>query len=281
MSDLFMTGMQDIKNKQEQTQHSEYNTQYWAAKQTIPDYTLSQSGTFDHIIACAIGFGAGFAVLFIFYKIIILSLIGGAILGLVNIFVSSQGAIKKRKKKLRIQFFDLLEAMSVAMRAGNPPIKALESAVDDLSLIYAENSDIITEVKIIIDKFNNAVPLSELFSDFARRSGLEDVASFASVYATIEGKSSRADEIVRETQQIIADKMEIEMEIETMMTAAKSEVNIMLFMPLVILGIVGYAGAGFMDAIYSTAVGRLVSTIGIIVFAASFIMAHKFSQIKL
>lgn len=50
----------------------------------------------------------------------------------------------------------------------------------------------------------------------------------ASIYATIEGKSSRADEIVRETQQIIADKMEIEMEIDTLMTAAKSEVNIML-----------------------------------------------------
>lgn len=247
----------------------------------IPDYSLSQSGGFDHLVAGAIGFGAGFAVLFVFYKIILLSLVGGAILGVVNIFISSQGAVSKRKKKLRIQFFDLLEAMSVAMRAGNPPLKALESAKGDLSLIYAENSDIIIEVNIIIEKFNNAVPLSELFSDFARRSGLEDIANFASVYATIEGKSSRADEIVRETQQIIADKMEIEMEIETMMTAAKSEVNIMLFMPLVILGIVGYAGAGFMDAIYTTATGRIVSTIGLGVFAASFLMARKFSKIKL
>ena len=109
----------------------------------------------------------------------------------------------------------------------------------------------------------------------------EDVASFASIYATIEGKSSRADEIVRETQQIIADKMEIEMEIETMMTAAKSEVNIMLFMPLVILGIIGYAGAGFMDAIYTTVIGRVVATGGLIVFIISFIMAKKFSNVQI
>ena len=248
---------------------------------TIPDYTVSPSQLPDHFLAFGIGFAAGFAVLFIFYKVVILAVIGGVIIGTVFIFTSAQSAISKRKTKLRVQFFDLLEAMSVSMRAGNPVLKALESAREDLSLIYSENSDIITELHIIIGRFNNAVPLSEVFMDFANRSGLEDIASFASIYATIEGKSSRADEIVREIQQIISDKMEIEMEIDTMMTAAKSEVNIMLFMPLVILGIIGYAGAGFMDAIYTTTAGRIVSTIGLIVFIISFIMARKFSSIKL
>jgi len=65
------------------------------------------------------------------------------------------------------------------------------------------------------------------------------------------------------------------------MTAAKSEVNIMLLMPLVILGIIGYAGAGFMDAIYTTGAGRIVSTGGLIVFIISFILARKFSNVKL
>jgi len=247
----------------------------------IPDYTVSPAKLPDHILAYLIGFIAAFAVVFIFYKIVIVSVIAGALFGVIFIFTSAQGKTKKRRSKLRVQFFDLLEAMSVAMRAGNPPLKALESAREDLSLIYAEDADIIIELDIIIARFNNAVPLSEVFADFGRRSGLEDINSFASIYATIEGKSSRADEIVREIQQIIADKMEIEMEIDTMMTAAKSEVNIMLFMPLVILGIIGYAGAGFMDAIYTTQIGRIVSTIGLIVFIISFIMARKFSSVKL
>ena len=246
-----------------------------------PDYKQSQSVLLDHVIAFVTGFAAGFMVLFIFYNLIIISFIGGAILGVVNIFISMHSSLKKRKIKLRIQFFDLLEAMSVAMRAGNPMLRSLQSAREDLVLLYPESSDIITELDIIIGKFNNAVPLSEAFSDLAERSDLEDIKSFASIYATIEGKSGRADEIVRETQQIIADKMEIEMEIDTLMTAAKSEVNIMLLMPLVILGIIGYAGAGFMDAIYTTGAGRLVSTGGLIVFVLSYIMARKFSNVKL
>ncbi|MCL2820198.1 MAG: type II secretion system F family protein [Oscillospiraceae bacterium] len=248
---------------------------------TLPDYRQCSSAAVDHIVAFVIGFAAGFLILFIFYNLIVLSLIGGAIFGAVNIFISMHSSIKKRILKLRIQFYDLLEAMSVAMRAGNPMLLSLQSAREDLMLIYPENSDIITELDIIIGKFNNAVPLSESFSDLAKRSGLEDIAGFASIYATIEGKSGRADEIVRETQQIIADKMEIEMEIDTLMTAAKSEVNIMLMMPLVILGVIGYAGAGFMDAIYTTAAGRVVSTGGLIVFILSYVMARKFSNVKL
>ena len=247
----------------------------------LPDYSRCPSGAPQHALAFAIGFAAGFSIFFIFYKIIILSIAGGMALGIAWIFVSAGKAVNKRITGLRAQFFDLLEAMSVALRAGNPLIQALQSARDDLSLIYPNESDIITEIDIVIGRFNNAVPISEAFLDIAKRSGLEDIASFASVYATIEGKSGNADEIVRETQQIISDKMEIEMEIDTLMTAAKSEANIMQFMPLVILGIIGYAGAGFMDAIYTTDSGRLVSTIGLIVFVISYIIAQKFSNVKL
>jgi len=247
----------------------------------IPDYKKSSSTITDYIIAFAIGSAAGFTVLFIFYKVIIPAIAGAVIIGTINILVSSYTATKKRIARLRTQFFDMLEAMAVAMRAGNPMLKSLISARDDLLLIYPQDSDILTELDIVIGKFNNAVALSESFSDLAIRSGLEDIAGFAAIYATIEGKSGRADEIIRETQQIIADKMEIEMEIDTMMTAAKAEVNIMLFMPLVILGIIGWAGAGFMDAIYTTVAGRIVSTGGLLIFTLSYVLARKYSNIKL
>ena len=171
--------------------------------------------------------------------------------------------------------------MSVSLRAGNPLIKALEKAREDLILMYPDDSDIIVEINIVAGRFNNAIPMSEAFFDLANRSGLEDIANFASIYATIEGKSGNADEIIRETQQIIADKMEVEMEIDTLMTAAKAEVNIMQLMPLVILGIIGYAGAGFMDAIYTTGAGRIVSTFGLIIFFISYVLARKFSNVKL
>jgi len=165
------------------------------------------------------------------------------------------------------------------MRAGNPPAKALISAREDLLLLYNENDDIITELDIISAAFQNAVPLSVSFYDFSKRSGLEDIESFASIYQTIEGKSSRADEIVRQTQSIISDKMEIEMEIETLMTSAKNEMNIMTIMPLAILLILGYVGSGFMDAIYTTIGGRIAATVGLLVFIFSVFFGRKIASV--
>ncbi len=268
-----------MDNRFASSQSSRHNGR--VAPSLKPNYTKSPARLLDHIIAFVIGVVAGFIILYTFYQVFIVAIIGGVLVGVVNIFVSSQRAIKKRLLKLRLQFFDLLEAMLVAMRAGNPPIKALESARNDLSLIYSDDSDIMRELDIIIRSFHHSIPLSELFNNFANRSGLEDVYSFASVYATIEGKSSRADEIIKDTQEIIMDKMQIEMEIETLMTAAKSEVTIMLFMPLIILQIINHMGAGFMDVIYTTASGRLIATFGLIMFFVSYYLAKKFSDINL
>jgi len=278
-----MRGMGDMERNLPGLDNNEQQaeTRQDARRIIVPDYKLCPSATADHGLAFLIGFAIGFLVLFIFFKITLLSIAGGMAFGVGNIIISAHNAVNKRITKLRISFFDMLEAMSVAMRAGNPVLMSLQSAREDLILIYPEDSDIITELDIIVGRFNNAVSLAEAFSDLAERSGLEDIASFASIYSTIEGKSGRADEIVRETQQIIADKMEIEMEIDTLLTAAKTEVNVMLLMPLVILGIIGYAGAGFMDAIYTTDTGRIVSIGGLVVLIVSYILARKFSNVKL
>ncbi|MDR0935112.1 MAG: type II secretion system F family protein [Oscillospiraceae bacterium] len=248
---------------------------------TKPDYTASPSGLGDNIVAFFIGFILGFVVTYVFYAHVVISLAGGAVTGAVYIFIAAHGAIRKRKRALRLQFFDLLEALSVAMRAGNPVATALQSARADLLLLHPESSDIVVELDIISANFANGVPLSRAFMDFAERSELEDIASFASIYETIEGKSGRADEIVRQTQSIIADKMEIEMEMETLMSGAKNEMNVMTLMPLIILLVIKYAGAGFMDTLYTTAIGRVVATVGLAIFVIAFAMGRKISSISL
>ena len=190
-------------------------------------------------------------------------------------------ATKKRLLNLRGQFRDMLESMNVAMRAGSTEIRALESSRDDLKMLYSEQSDIVREVDYILAAYENGgIPLRRLFRDFANRSGLEDVESFASIYEVIEGKSSRSSEILRQTQQVISDKMEIEAEIETMITSTKSEQTMMLIMPILIVGCMSLMGEGFMDVLYTTTAGRLVSTLVLVIFAAAFFLSEKLTSIK-
>ena len=83
-----------------------------------------------------------------------------------------------------------------------------------------------------------------------------------------------------QTQQVISDKMEIEAEIETMITSTKSEQTMMLIMPILIVGCMSLMGEGFMDVLYTTTAGRLVSTLVLVIFAAAFFLSEKLTSIK-
>ena len=196
------------------------------------DYTRCPLSPAEHILNGVLAMVGGFLVGFIFYRSVLLSLIAGLVAVPAIVALLAGRATKKRLLNLRGQFRDMLESMNVAMRAGSTEIRALESSRDDLKMLYSEQSDIVREVDYILAAYNNGgIPLRKLFRDFADRSGLEDVESFASIYEVIEGKSSRSSEILRQTQQVITDKMEIEAEIETMITSTKSEQTMMLIMP--------------------------------------------------
>ncbi len=245
------------------------------------DYTRCPLSPAEHILNGVLAMVGGFLVGFIFYRSVLLSLIAGLVAVPAIVALLAGRATKKRLLNLRGQFRDMLESMNVAMRAGSTEIRALESSRDDLKMLYSEQSDIVREVDYILAAYNNGgIPLRKLFRDFADRSGLEDVESFASIYEVIEGKSSRSSEILRQTQQVITDKMEIEAEIETMITSTKSEQTMMLIMPILIVGCMSLMGEGFMDVLYTTTAGRLVSTLVLVIFAAAFFISEKLTNIK-
>mgnify|MGYP000683010527 FL=1 len=48
--------------------------------------------------------------------------------------------------------------------------------------IYGEESDIVRELELICTGLNNNINIEVLLTDFAERSGLDDVMSFANVF---------------------------------------------------------------------------------------------------
>ena len=101
--------------------------------------------------------------------------------------------------------------------------------------IYGEDADIVREVQIICTGLKNNINIEELLLDFARRSGLDDAMSFANVFEVCNRQGSDLKRIVSDTREIINDKIEMEMEIETMLSGSKNELYIMMVMPGVIV----------------------------------------------
>ena len=71
------------------------------------------------------------------------------------------------------------------------------------------------------------------------------------------------------------------MEIETVISSAKTEATTMLFMPVLIVLVMSFMGGGLMDKLFSTWVpGHLVATIALVIFVISFVLMVKSTDIK-
>ena len=247
----------------------------------MPVYYRCNMKKYEHILVYAVCAVLVSGIAWLFYHIVPVSAGIGLAAGIFLEKLYARSTIQKRQKALRLQFKDFLESMSVAVRAGNVEVKAVESALKDLKLSYTARADIVREVENILLQYEKGgIELKVLFQDLAARSDIEDIRSFAAIYAVIEGKSDRFGDILMETEQIIGDKMEIEQEIETTITAAKSETMMMLVMPILIVVVMSGMGGGLMDALFTTAAGHLAATVALIIFGLSFVLAVKSSEIE-
>lgn len=247
----------------------------------MPHYERCYMNPIQHLIAYIIGSIAAGAIVYLFYHMMLPAVVLGLLAGIYLEKMYADGVVSKRKKNLRLQFRAFLESMSVATRAGSTEVHAIESAIKDLEASYKADTDILLELKhIIVSYRQGGVPLKVLFSDFAERSGLEDIHSFASIYNVIEGKNDRIGDILTETAEIIGEKIEIEQEIETTITGAKSETYMMLVLPILLVIAMSAMGGELVGALFEFPTGTLAATAALILFAISYIIAVKVSDIN-
>lgn len=247
----------------------------------MPVYYKCNMSRMEHI---AVYIGASLlvsVVAYLFYHLIPISVVIGFLAGFYLEKMYADSTIGKRQKALRLQFKDFLGSMSVAVRAGNVEVAAVKSALEDLKLSYSAKADIVKEVENIILQYDKGgIEMKILFQDLADRSDIEDIRSFATIYSVIEGKSDRFGDILTQTEEVIRDKVEIEQEIETTITSAKSETMVMLIMPIVIVVAMSSMGGGLLESLFTTLVGHICATVALIIFGISYVLAVKSSKIE-
>jgi tight adherence protein B len=170
--------------------------------------------------------------------------------------------------------------MVVSLQAGSTDLNALKHAYEDMKVMYSEDADIVKEANMIIKKFANHQSIGEAFMDFGKRTDLEDIKLFASVYASVEGKGDNTRDIVTRTQKVLSDKIEIEAEIKTIAAGPEFEINILMIVPVLIVAAMGFMGGDMMAGLF-TPVGRVVTTICIGIFASAYFLAKKLTAIKI
>ena len=178
------------------------------------------------------------------------------------------------------RFRELLDALATSIGSGKNVVDSFKAARDDLRVIYSEETAIIKELDVILDGITNNVDVEKSLLDFGIRSGLDDIISFANVFETCYRKGGNIKDVIKNTQQIITEKMEVEMEIQTIVAGAKNEQMIMTVMPIALIAIIKMMSPEF-AANFATPSGIISTTIAVVMFIVAYFVGNIVLAIKI
>lgn len=285
--------------KKEKKEKEPLEPQYYASPTGIPtyNYRVYYMSRIEKILYFLAAFVVGAAIGYLFYggigkddlgnattltyvlDIIVCAVTGG-IAGKMFLPIRTKQIIKKRKNDLRLQFRELLDALATSIGSGKNIVDSFKAAYDDLSIIYSEDASIIKELAIILDGNNNNIDIEKSLMDMGLRSGIGDIISFANVFETCYRKGGDIKDVIKNTQQIINEKMEAQMDIETIVTSSKTEENVMTVLPIAIIAMIKMMSPDF-SANFVTPVGIISTTIAIVMFVIARKVGQKILDIKI
>lgn len=277
----------------------EKEPQYYSSATNITtyNYKVYYMKSLEKFLYFMLAFAAGAAVGYLFYgglakneygdpttltwilNIVISSLVG-VVAGVLFIPIRTKQIIKKKQNDLKLQFRELLDALATSIGSGKNVVDSFKAARDDLRVIYSEEASIIKELDVILDGIANNVDVEKSLLDFGIRSGLDDIISFANVFETCYRKGGNIKEVIKNTQQIISEKMEVEMEIQTIVAGAKNEQTIMTVMPIALIAIIKMMSPEF-AANFATSSGILSTTIAVVMFIVAYFVGNVVLAIKI
>ncbi len=222
-------------------------------------------------------FGLGY----VFYQNIVVSLVF-SLLALKYPKIKEKDLIQKRKKQLTLQFKDMLYSLSSAVSSGNSVEHALEIARDDMINQYGEHKIfIVDELELMVSKVSINQNIEDVLANFAERSGIEDVKTFADIFEVAKRTGGNLVQIIRQSTDVIADKIEIETEMDTMLSGKKMEQKVVTVMPILLTFFMTVTTDGFMTPLFTTLAGRLTSTVALVLILAGAFWAQSITNIEI
>ena len=247
---------------------------------TLIDYNVYEMTMAEKIKWSLIGMAVVFACSYVFYDSVLWSLAASSI-GLLYPRIKKKDIIKTRKQKLLLQFKEALYIISSSLSAGKSVENAFIDAYNDLKTIfdYGKEGYILNELIYINRRIKLNQTIEDALNDFAKRSGLEDVTTFANVFCSCKSTGGNLKEVTEITSNIIGEKIGIEQDIETQISGKKFEANILVLIPFIIIIFIRISAPSFIMALYNLA-GRLVSTFALLLILLSRLWSNKIINIE-
>ncbi|WP_175562124.1 type II secretion system F family protein [Anaerocolumna xylanovorans] len=181
---------------------------------------------------------------------------------------------------MNTEFKDALLSLIAALNTGYSIENAFHQALIDLRQMYGEGSLIIPEFETIVNKIYMNQNTEDILSDLGERSDVEDIKNFAEVFRTAKRTGGDSIRIMRSTEKTISEKIEVEREIQTLISGKRLEAKIMNIMPCGIICYFRISSPGFLDPLYGNFLGVFIMTAVLAVYYGIIRVTKRLTDIR-
>lgn len=218
------------------------------------------------------------AAAYIFYENVLMSFILSP-----YVYIHYRQRIKERivhdKKNFKKKFKDGIIAVSFALNVGYS-IETFGQAVDELTLMYGGDSDIVVKFKHIVIRLGQNENLEDILDDFAEESKVEDIMYFAEIFRYAKRSGGDLMAVIKNTAQIIQQKEEVMSEVDTIISGKKMEQRVMSLIPAVIVIYLKVTAKEFIQPLYGNIAGIIIMTVCLAVYVVSDMWAKRIVNIE-
>lgn len=195
-------------------------------------------------------------------------------------FIIRKKLISKRRQELLNQFKEALSILSSFLSAGYSTENAFRASIHELKNMFNENAMIVTEFEGIVQGLSLNKPIEEMLSDFAYRSGLDDISNFAEIFNVAKRNGGNLVNIITHTSDIIRDKVQLSEDIKTLNASKQYEQRIMNLIPFIIIIYMNLSSPDFFVSLYTSTIGRITMTVCLAIYCLSVYLADYIMDIE-
>ena len=108
-----------------------------------------------------------------------------------------------------------------------------------------------------------------------------DIQDFALVFSVAKRNGGNMTEIIDRTISVISGKLEVEKEIEVLISAKRLEARIMNMVPFFIIFYISITSPGFFDALYHNVLGICLMAVCMVIYCISYYLSEKIVNISI
>lgn len=243
------------------------------------DYKEYQLSAIEKAKVLAISVGVSAVIAYVFYR----SIWGMVLVPVFYVLLKKRMGNelqRKRAEDLQAHFMHGMQILNTALQAGLSMENAWREVQKETGALYGEDSDFFREIKEMNRTVALNMPIERLFLDFAHRSGVEDMISFAEIFDYGKRSGGNWKKIIDQTVLRMYERYETQKEIEVLLAAKKLEQQVMNLVPIGMLLFLQIASWDYIKVLYHNPLGILCMSVCLVAYGASVFLSEKIMKIQ-